>query len=332
MIPTPQRLRSARCWWAGFALFLGGGLAVGAWFLPASVPIRIAGVCVCGVLGAAIYRRGMRRWRRRLVVAVREFPSEWDRILRERVEFYAALDDAGKDRFRLLTSIFLDETRITGVDVEIDDTCRLLVAASAVIPIFGFPVWEYSMLDEVLVFPGQFDPKAGPHGGDRPEVLGMVGDTGGAFNGLMVLSKPNLYAGFARAHDKHNVGIHEFAHLVDKGDGAIDGVPPGLPAECITPWLQVVREELDSRQDARGRPKRGRSDIPRYGDTNEQEFFAVAAEYFFESPEKLAERHPELYALLERAFRQKRTFSLRRPGRLRRSWRRRMLRRRRDRQ
>lgn len=39
--------------------------------------------------------------------------------------------------------------------------------------------------------------------------------------------------------------------------------------------------------------------------TNEAEFFAVAAEYFFERPLLFAEKHPELYALMERAFRQK---------------------------
>ena len=41
-----------------------------------------------------------------------------------------------------------------------------------------------------------------------------------------------------------------------------------------------------------------------YGATNPAEFFAVATETFFERPRALLARHPELYAELERFFRQ----------------------------
>ena len=45
-----------------------------------------------------------------------------------------------------------------------------------------------------------------------------------------------------------------------------------------------------------------RSDINPYGATNEAEFFAVVSEYFFERPELLKEKHPELYELLLKIF------------------------------
>ena len=45
------------------------------------------------------------------------------------------------------------------------------------------------------------------------------------------------------------------------------------------------------------------SDIDMYGATNTAEFFAVISEYFFEQPELLHARHPELYAMLERIYR-----------------------------
>ncbi|RLE25810.1 MAG: hypothetical protein DRJ61_05385 [Acidobacteria bacterium] len=57
----------------------------------------------------------------------------------------------------------------------------------------------------------------------------MVGT--GALNRLMILSKPDLLAGFHNSTDKRNVGVHEFAHLVDKSDGTIDGLPGVSPAE-----------------------------------------------------------------------------------------------------
>jgi len=50
------------------------------------------------------------------------------------------------------------------------------------------------------------------------------------------------------------------------------------------------------------RVEENRSDINVYGATNQAEFFAVVSEYFFERPQLLKEKHPELYGLLEKIF------------------------------
>ena len=297
MIPTRESLRINRLWSGGSAAVAAVAIIGVAW---AAAPSGVAFVLAAAVAAGAsvwLYRFWTRIGRRRLSVLARPFPPEWDEILNRRVAFYAALDEGEKARFRKLTAIFVDETPINGAGCEVDDTCRLLVAAGAVIPIFGFPAWEYTDLREVLIKPGAFEAKLWA-GDDRADpLLGMVGNSGGAFNGLMVLSKERLLGDFDVAGDKHNVGIHEFAHLIDKADGAIDGVPASMPPECYRPWLRLVRHELTRR-------RRRWPDIPAYAFTNEQEFFAVAAEYFFEAPEELAANHPELYRMLQRAFRQ----------------------------
>ena len=92
-----------------------------------------------------------RRCLRRMAVMQQPFPHQWEQILRTYVTFFEALDEAGKARFRQLVQIFLDEVRITGIRTETDETIRVLVAASAVIPIFGFHDWEYHRLREVLI-------------------------------------------------------------------------------------------------------------------------------------------------------------------------------------
>jgi hypothetical protein len=51
------------------------------------------------------------------------------------------------------------------------------------------------------------------------------------------------------------------------------------------------------------RIRENESDINPYGVTNESEFFAVAAEYFFERPALFAEKHPDLFQLMEKIFR-----------------------------
>jgi Mlc titration factor MtfA (ptsG expression regulator) len=297
MIPTPESLRANRLWSGAAAVLLAAAIAAVGWFVSPSRSVFLIVLAAAGAGGVLAYRFGTRRGRRRLAALARPFPEEWQRILAERVAFYAALTDEEQDRFRKLVAVFLDETPITAAGCEVDDTCRLLVAASAVIPIFGFPAWEYGMLREVIVRGEQFDFRFPGEPSDSVGIQGLVGNSGGAFNGVMVLSRADLIRGFQAPEDKHNVGIHEFAHLIDKADGSVDGVPASLPRECLRPWLLLVREELRQAGTAF-------SDIPEYAFTNEQEFFAVATEYFFGAPEELAAKHPQLYEMLERVFRQ----------------------------
>lgn len=225
-----------------------------------------------------------------------EFTAEDRKILVEHVGFYVALSDADKQRFEEELTIFLKRTRITGIDVSIDETDKLLVAASAIIPVFAFPEWRYNSITEVLIYPNSFNHNFETSGEER-QILGMVGT--GAMNGTMILSRQALHHGFQNAKDKQNTAIHEFVHLVDSADGAIDGVPESLLGkQYVLPWINLISEEIK-------KIKAGKSDINPYGATNRAEFFAVVSEYFFEQPELLQSKHPELYAMLERIFRQK---------------------------
>ncbi len=105
-----------------------------------------------------------------------------------------------------------------------------------------------------------------------------------------------LRQGFINSDSKHNTGIHEFVHLVDKTDGAIDGIPEKLIGkQYVLPWLNLMQQSIQHIREER-------SDINPYGATNQAEFFAVVSEYFFEQPDQLLENHPELFALLTRIF------------------------------
>jgi len=247
------------------------------------------------LLAPVVYWAARRRCLRRMAVMKKPFPTHWETMLKTNVAYYNALDDEGKERFRQLVKIVLDEVRITGIRTEVDDLCRLLVAASAVIPIFGFPDWEYARLGEVLIYPSAFGDGYRTDEAADPSVLGMVGV--GHLSGVMILSKPDLLAGFANPSDKRNVGIHEFAHLVDRADGAIDGLPPGVSAEVVRPWIEWVGQEL-------AEPPEGGSHINKYAYTNEAEYFAVLTEYLFEAPEVLQRKNPKMYEMLQSMFRQ----------------------------
>ncbi len=222
-------------------------------------------------------------------------PVGYKELLIKHVAFYRNLDDAGQLLFRQKVQSFLGYVRIHGVDTTVDDLDKLLVAASAVIPIFGFPEWKYYNLTDVLLYPGNFSETNFSTTGN-PDVLGMVGE--GAMQRMMILSKPALHNGFGNTMGKENTGIHEFVHLIDKDDGVVDGLPEELLEKKYTiPWLHLMAENIAA-------IKAGKSDINVYGATNHAEFFAVASEYFFAQPALFKTIHPELYALLSQIFHQ----------------------------
>ena len=273
------------------ATFNHGLLAV----IRSGQPAGIALVLALAPAGG-VYAWQTGRIRRRRAILAEPFPPEWEMVLQRDVLFFRVLEPEAQQRFRHQLQVFLGEKRITGIKVDVDATTRVLVAASAVIPIFGFPGWEWEQITEVLVYPTRFDGDF--EFGDKKgqNILGMVGT--GSLNRLMILSKPDLIDGFRNATDKRNVSVHEFAHLVDKTDGVIDGVPAvGLSRRAIGPWIDLVRRKMADIE-------AGKSDINRYALTNEAEFFAVSSEYFFERPGLMQRRHPLLYAALERVFNQ----------------------------
>lgn len=227
------------------------------------------------------------------------FPDEWGAILNKRVLFYKKLDPVGQTMFEIRVQRFLNAKQITGVDTQIDDTIKLLVAASAIIPTFAFPTFNYPNVNEVLIYPNAFNKDFETGEGSEGSISGMVGNR--FMKGIIILSKPNLLAAFDGKAHSFNVGVHEFVHIIDGLDGAIDGVPNMLIENSFAlPWLTEVRKEMNN-------IKRNKSDINPYALTNEAEFLAVASEYFFDSPEKFEQKHPELYAYMEKIFQQRLT-------------------------
>jgi Mlc titration factor MtfA (ptsG expression regulator) len=223
------------------------------------------------------------------------FTEVYVAMMDEHLTYYQTLNEKEKLRFQYMVKDFLNGVRIEGVGTEVKDLDKLYIAASAVIPIFGFGEWKYQNLTDVILYPDTFDKDYQFEGKSR-NILGMVGS--GYMNGKMLLSRSALTQGFSKSAGKENAAIHEFVHLLDKADGATDGIPKSLVNhEYAKPWLQLMHKEMQ-------RIAEGHSDINPYGLTNEAEFLAVASEYFFEQPKQLKEKHPDLYAQLSRIFNQ----------------------------
>ncbi|WP_299246992.1 zinc-dependent peptidase [uncultured Lacinutrix sp.] len=226
-----------------------------------------------------------------------KIPEHWHSILIDKVLFYKNLSIEDQVIFRKRMSLFLSEINIDGVNTEIEELDKILIASSGIIPVFGFPNWSYNNLTGIIVYPDSFNEDLQFSDKDEnKKILGMVGT--GRFEKQMILSKKAIRLAFSNKTDKHNTPVHEFVHLLDKMDGQTDGIPEFfLGKEFIEPWLELMFKEMEAiNNDA--------SDIRKYGGTSEAEFFSVTSEYFFERPKLFKQKHPELYKMLSLCFQQ----------------------------
>ena len=221
--------------------------------------------------------------------------QQWSGFLTEKVAFYRVLSEEDKLLFEQRVSLFLQTTEVEAGQFTVSDEDRLLVAASAVIPVWGFSRWHYFNLKSVYLLPASFNARF-ECGQPDSNITGMVGT--GPMAGKLALCRPALYQGFENSKDKQNVGIHEFVHLIDMADGECDGYPERLKEFAFSiPWFELVEQKIKVIDNKK-------SNIRDYAATNRVEFFAVASEYFFERPKMLKNKHPQLFSSLSEIYQQ----------------------------
>ena len=74
-----------------------------------------------------------------------------------------------------------------------------------------------------------------------------------------------------------------------------------LDHQYAIPWLDLMHRKMEEINN-------DESDIRNYGGTSKVEFFTVASEYFFERPDLMRRKHPDLYEMLVKCFRQEPTY------------------------
>ena len=247
------------------------------------------------------------RWqahRESRVLARRAIPEPLWQLTLARLPFLAARPASDLAELRRLASLFLDEKEFTGAGgLVIDDAMAVCIAAQAVLPVLRFGLAPYRSFvgivvhaDEVVARREVIDDDGVVHTYD--EAL-----TGEAMaGGPVMLSWVDVSESGDSADWGYNVVIHEFAHVLDLGDGEADGVPPlASPAEreawigVIDPAFERFCVEVDAGRETLLDP---------YGATGVDEFFAVSVETFFTNPQAMRARHPAWYGLLARYFQQ----------------------------
>lgn len=211
------------------------------------------------------------------------FPEEWLPIIDDRLPFARELTGEERDRFLDRLHVFVrDKSWVAAGGLEaVTDEMKVVIAGCAARLVRNLPLDAYDRLSEVVVYPKSFTGEQFEDG----EVLGLAHPWG-----TVVLSWDAVRRGIATSNDARDTAVHEFAHALDVEDGLYDGTPLLESGADYRDWVRVLGRHFARMKEA---PK---GDVLReYGATNEAEFFAVATEAFFEQPQRLQRRAPELY-------------------------------------
>lgn len=174
---------------------------------------------------------------------------------------------------------FIRLTKFVGKQhLVVTDKMKVLIAACSQQLTLSFKKnYLYNHFDRILIYPAKYlSPFSKTH---------HVGEMNTA--GLIVFSWPDFYDGI-KLDDNRNVGLHEFAHALEFMDIARQDTDERFS-------YALDKEFMVSYDYIKNRPEE--PFFRSYAASNRAEFFAVATEYFFESPVEFSKTHPSIYAL-----------------------------------
>ena len=243
----------------------------------------------------------VKRWRKQRLLN-KAFPQQWQHILTERLPVYTVLQEQERHKLEQLIHLFLDDKEFYGcAGLEVTDVMKVCIAAEACLLLLGQSGPIYPKLQSILVYPTGFLAKRDLYQEDGTVVAGehhLLGESWG--NGRVILSWDDVEQGARDFTDGHNVVLHEFAHQLDSASGSANGAPP-LRSNSYQTWAKVFSDNFE---DLQTRVLHGRPTVmDGYGATNPAEFFAVATETFFEKPDQLLKKRPELFQELQQYYR-----------------------------
>ncbi|MDQ3394113.1 MAG: zinc-dependent peptidase [Bacteroidota bacterium] len=211
-------------------------------------------------------------------------------VLIEHFIYYKRLSSGDKVKFenRVLHFIQIKEfipRQIPKVTVEM----KVLIAACCVQLTFGFPSVHLEHFKRILIYPDSYYSTI-----NRTYHKGEVNPRGR----LIVLSWKSFVSGYINPTDSINLGLHEMAHALKLENKIQNNEYRFLDPQLLQKWQSLSSDSIKAM-------KRGEIDFFRkYAEVNEDEFFAVAIENFFEKPAEFKEQLPELYGTMTGLLRQ----------------------------
>jgi Mlc titration factor MtfA (ptsG expression regulator) len=235
------------------------------------------------------------RLRERFSNPAPQFDPRWTAILRTSYAHWTRLTSAELERMEGLTARFHAGTNWEAANgFELSETMKVSIAAQASMLLLGLELDGYPQLTSVIVHPSTVVQRGVRIASGNVRSSSPVLLSGEAhYRGPVILSWSAVDRGARYPEHGENVVYHEFAHQLDMLDGITDGTPPlGDDEEARQRWVRVCTSAFDA-------VRSGGSPLLRpYAGTNPAEFFAVATEVFFNTPEAMLTFEPDLYSEL----------------------------------
>jgi hypothetical protein len=235
--------------------------------------------------------QALRRRREARAIERRAIPDAlWEECLAE-LPFVALRPASERERLKRLASLFLDRKEFSGArGFVVTDRIAVIVAVQACLPVLELGIERYDgfvgivMHSDVVVAPREsMDEHGVVHTWDE-ELAGEAME-----GGPLMLSWADVLPSRQEAGaPAYNVVIHEFAHVLYPQGGA-------ALAEALMPEYDRYSERVVCGHE---------TVIDTYAAEAPDEFFAVASEAFFVTPQALKEEQPALYRLLSTFYRQ----------------------------
>ena len=229
--------------------------------------------------------------------------------------FMRGLEPEEDLRLKALAERFMGAKHFSSTHgLELDDRMQVEIPAQACILVLELGFEWYDGWSEVIVYPTQFVPER-----EFVDEAGVVHVTRDPMSGEAWLGGPVVlsYEDVALTADEtqrvagYNVVIHEFAHKLDMRNGDANGFPPlhrGMDSKAWKRAFVHAYDDFCAKVDAADALP-----LDPYAAESAGEFFAVASEGFFETPERLAPAYPAVYEQLRLFYRQDPAARLSRP-------------------
>lgn len=212
----------------------------------------------------------------------RKLTPEQLEVIREMVPFYDRLGSREKKRYAHRVATFMATKQFVGRDdLQVTERMKLQVAGLGCMLSFGRKNYSYHLIEHILLYPGEFYSNI-----NRSHHTGEFNPREKA----LVLSWPHFKKALLQmGSGDRNLGIHEFMHAMQLEAHRGKDIDSSRFAREFGEILKVLQdEEVRTRLES----------VPyfkNHGFSNQYEFMALLAQYFFERPKELKDGFPAIY-------------------------------------
>ncbi|MDN5201996.1 zinc-dependent peptidase [Fulvivirgaceae bacterium BMA10] len=204
--------------------------------------------------------------------------------------YYQKLPSKEKKQFEKRVNRFIKLKQFIPRNIDsVSDEMKTLIAASAIQLTFGLPEIYFTHFNKIIIYPDSYYSSI-----SRMRHKGEVNSRWG----IIVLSWNSFLEGYAHSTSATNLGLHEMAHALNLENRILNGEYGFLDMDLLKAWREESRKIMFSIRSGENKFFR------KYGGENEEEFFAVAVESFFERPKEFKREHPKLYTALSKLLNQ----------------------------